>query len=617
MSIMERNENLRNIAIIAHVDHGKTTLVDAIFQQSGLFRADQKVDERLMDTMDLERERGITIAAKNCSVLWKGVRINIIDTPGHADFGGEVERALSMADGAILLVDASEGPLPQTRFVLKKALEAGLQILVIINKIDRQDARPEQVLDEIYDLMIDLDATEEQLEFSLLYAVGRDGIAKKTLAEEGTNLQPLLDTILKEIPGPSHDPSAPFQMLVSDLGYSDYMGRLAIGKVFNGTARSRDRLICMGGKEQNVSLKEVSKLQVYRGMTLVDVDEVQAGDIAVLAGIEDVKIGDTICNWEAPRALPRISVDKPTVSMEFTVNDSPFGGTEGRYVQSSRIRARLRKETLLNVAVEVEETGDRDSILVKGRGEFQLAILIETMRREGYEFCVGRPKVIYRYENGRKMEPLERLMVDCEEQFLGVVTEKLSLRKGKMTNLVNNGRGRVRIEFSVPTQALIGYRDEFLTDTRGTGIMHSLFDGYGKYRGGCPSRFTGSIVSDRGGKAVPYALFNLEPRGRLFVAPGEPVYEGMIVGEHNRGQDIDVNPAKEKKLSNMRAAGKDDNVILSPMKPMTLEQAINFIREDERVEITPLSVRMRKGVLSGQKRHMMRSAQLKKESLGR
>jgi GTP-binding protein len=612
MSTVERNENLRNIAIIAHVDHGKTTLVDAMFQQTGLFRADQKVDERLMDTMDLERERGITIAAKNCSILWKGVRINIIDTPGHADFGGEVERALSMADGAILLVDASEGPLPQTRFVLKKALEAGLKILVVINKIDRQDARPEQVLDEIYDLMIDLDATEEQLEFSLLYAVGRDGIAKRALEEEGKNLHPLLDTIIEEIPGPSHETSAPFQMLVSDLSYSDYMGRLAIGKVFNGTARSRDSLICIGEKEQNVSLK-VSKLQVYRGMTLVDVDEVQAGDIAVLAGIEDVKIGDTICNWEAPRALPRISVDKPTVSMEFTVNDSPFGGTEGRYVQSSRIRARLQKETLLNVAVEVEKNGDRDSVLVKGRGEFQLAILIETMRREGYEFCVGRPEVIYRHENGRKMEPLERLMVDCEEQFLGVVTEKLSLRKGKMTNLVNNGKGRVRMEFSVPTRALIGYRDEFLTDTRGTGIMHSLFDGYGEYRGDCPSRFTGSIVSDRKGKAVPYALFNLEPRGRLLVVPGEPVYEGMIVGEHNRGQDIDVNPSKEKKLSNMRAAGKDDNVILSPIKPMTLEQAISFIREDEQVEITPLSVRMRKTVLSGQKRHRMRGARLNKK----
>jgi GTP-binding protein len=608
-----RNESLRNIAIIAHVDHGKTTLVDAIFRQSGLFRANQETDERLMDTMDLERERGITIAAKNCSVLWKDVRINIIDTPGHADFGGEVERALSMADGAILLVDASEGPLPQTRFVLKKALESHLKIIVVINKIDRHDARPDDVLDEIYDLLIDLDASDDQLEFPLLYAVGRDGFAMKSLEEEGINLHVLLDTILEKIPGPSHDPDAPFQMLVSDLSYSDYLGRLAVGKIFNGTARFRDSLVCIGKKGESIPLK-VSKLQVHDGMELKDVNEVQPGDIAVLAGIEDVKIGDTICNRQTPKALPRISVDEPTVSMDFTINNSPFAGKEGKYVQSSRIRERLLKETLLNVAIQVEKTEDRDKILVKGRGEFQLAILIETIRREGYEFSVGRPEVICRYENGRKLEPMERLLVDCEERFLGVVTEKLSLRKGKMTNLVNNGKGRVRIEFSVPTRTLIGYRDEFLTDTRGTGIMYSLFDGYEEFRGNCPSRFTGSIVADRTGNAVPYALFNLEPRGRLFVVPGDPVYEGMIIGEHNRSQDIGVNPCKEKKLSNMRASGKDDNVILSPIKPITLEQAISFIREDELLEITPLSVRMRKAVLSGQKRHILRSARIKKKA---
>jgi GTP-binding protein len=564
-----------------------------------------------MDTMDLERERGITIAAKNCSVVWKDVRINIIDTPGHADFGGEVERALSMADGAILLVDASEGPLPQTRFVLNKALEAGLKIIVVINKIDRQDARPDEVLDEIYDLLIDLDATDEQLEFPLLYAVGRDGIALKTFDEERKNLHVLFDTILEQIPSPSHDPGLPFQMLVSDLGYSDYVGRLAVGKIFNGTARSRDNLVCIGEDGETVPLK-VSRLQVYEGMELKGVDEVQPGDIVVLAGIEEVRIGDTICNQLAPRALPRISVDEPTVSMKFTINNSPLGGKEGKYVQSSRIRARLLKETLLNVAIQVEETEDRDTMLVKGRGEFQLAILIETMRREGYEFCVGRPAVIYRHENGKKLEPMERLLVDCEESFLGVVTEKLSLRKGKMTNLVTNGKGRVRIEFSVPARALIGYRDEFLTDTRGTGIMHSQFDGYGEFRGDCPSRFTGSIVADRSGNAIPYALFNLEPRGRLFVVPGDPVYEGMIVGEHNRGQDIGVNPCKEKKLSNMRAAGKDDNVILSPIKPLTLEQAISFIREDELVEVTPRSARMRKAVLSAQERHTMRASRMKK-----
>ncbi len=611
MSKLQTNESLRNIAIIAHVDHGKTTLVDAMFRQSGLFRADQEMDERLMDTMELEKERGITIAAKNCSVVWKGVRINIIDTPGHADFGGEVERALSMADGAILLVDASEGPLPQTRFVLKKALDAGLKIMVVINKIDRQDARPEEVLDEIYDLLIDLNATDEQLEFPLLYAVGRDGIAMKTPEEEGKNLHPLFDTILEKIPGPTYDPGAPFQMLVSDLGYSDYLGRLAVGKIFNGTAASNDSLVCIGENGRNLPLK-VTKLQVYRGMLLKDALEAQTGDIVVLAGIEDVKIGDTICNQQSPQALPRIRVDEPTVSMTFSFNDSPLGGREGKYIQFSRIRERLLKETLINVAIGVERTEKQDSILVLGRGEFQLAILIETMRREGFEFCVGRPKVIYRYENGERLEPIERLMVDCEERFLGVVTEKLSLRKGKMTNLVNNGKGRVRIEFSVPARTLIGYRDEFLTDTRGTGIMNSLFDGYGQYRGDCPSRFTGSIVADRSGNAVPYALFNLEPRGRLFTVPGDLVYEGMIIGEHNRGQDINVNPCKEKKLSNMRASGKDDNVILSPIKPITLEQTISFIRDDELVEVTPRSVRMRKAVLSAQKRYAGRGAKVKK-----
>jgi len=408
------NPNFRNIAIIAHVDHGKTTLVDAMFRQSGLFRANQAVDERVMDTMDLERERGITIAAKNCSVLWKGIRINIIDTPGHADFGGEVERALSMADGALLLVDASEGPLPQTRFVLKKALEAGLKIIVVINKIDRSDARPDEVLDEIYDLLIDLDASEDQLDFPLLYAVGRDGIASKTLKEKGANLHLLMDTIISEIPGPSHDAGAAFQMLVSDLGYSDYMGRLAVGKIFNGSARSRDALACINEKGEPTPLK-VSKLQVYDGMALKDVEEVQAGDIVMLAGIEDVKIGDTICHRLNPRPLPRIHVDEPTVSMKFAINDSPLGGKEGKYVQSSRIRERLLRETLKNVAVQVEEARDRESMLVKGRGEFQLSILIETMRREGYEFCVGRPEVIFRHENGKKLEPMERLMVTKRE----------------------------------------------------------------------------------------------------------------------------------------------------------------------------------------------------------
>ena len=604
------NHSLRNIAIISHVDHGKTTLVDAMFRQSGMFRDNQQIKERVMDNLDLERERGITIAAKNCSVTWKGVRINMIDTPGHADFGGEVERAISMVDGAVLLVDASEGPLPQTRFVLKKALDARLKIIVVINKIDRPDARPADVLDEIYTLFIELNATDEQIDFPLLYSVGREGVAQRTLQEQGHDLHLLLDMILEEIPSPAYNPEAPFQMLVSDLGYSDYVGRLAIGKVFHGTVKSRDSLVCLGPAGETRPFQS-TQIQVHDGTRLRDMDEVQPGDIVVLAGIEEVKIGDTICSGERPSALPRITVEEPTVAMKFTINTSPLAGRDGSYVQASRIHGRLLKEARRNVAIQVEKGEDRDSSLVKGRGEFQLAILIETMRREGYEFCVGRPKVIYRYEEGRKLEPIETVLVDCEERFLGVVTEKLLLRKGKMTTLVNNRKGRVRMEFSAPARALIGYRDEFLTDTRGTGIMHSLFAGYEDFRGECLSRFTGSIVADRSGRSVPYALFNLEPRGRLFVVPGDPVYEGMIIGEHNRGEDIDVNPCKEKKLSNMRTAGKDENVILSPVKALTLEQAISFIRNDELVEVTLLAIRMRKAVLSAQKRHVMRSPRIK------
>ena len=612
---MKQNQTIRNIAIIAHVDHGKTTLVDAMFRQSGLFRENQQVDDRIMDNLDLERERGITIAAKNCSVVWKDVRINIIDTPGHADFGGEVERALSMADGAVLLVDASEGPLPQTRFVLQKALNAGLKIIVVINKIDRRDARPEEVLDEIYDLLIDLNASDEQLEFPLFYAVGRDGIAKKELDEPGENLHPLLDAIITEIPGPSYDSETGFQMRVSDLGYSDYVGRLAVGRIFNGSVTASDQLIRIDEKNSRLPLK-VTKLQVYDGMTLRDADRVSPGDIVVLAGAEDVEIGDTICTPDMPRPLERIRVDEPTVSVSINVNDSPLAGREGRYVQSARIRERLIREARINVAIEVEESGERDSMTVKGRGEFQLAILIETMRREGYEFCVGRPEVIYKFENGKKLEPIERLWVDCDERFLGSVTEKLAERKGRMTGMTNNGNGRVRLEFSVPSRALIGYRDEFLTSTRGTGVMHSQLIGYEPFRGDWPSRPTGSIVADRAGRAVPYALFNLAPRGRLFVLPNDPVYEGMIVGEHNRGTDIDVNPCKEKKLTNMRAAGKDEHIVLSPIQPPTLEQAIGFIREDEWVEVTPKSIRMRKAVLPAHKRHLMRAAAHKKRQAG-
>lgn len=600
------NENIRNLAIIAHVDHGKTTLVDSLLRQSGVFREGAQINERLMDNMDLERERGITIAAKNCSVIWKNIKINIIDTPGHADFGGEVERALSMADGALLLVDASEGPLPQTRFVLKKTLEMRIPVIVVINKIDRHDARCDEVLDQVYDLFIDLDATDKQLDFPVLYAIGKDGIAQKSLNEPGKNIHILLDTIIEKIPSPVYDPSEPFQMLVADLGYSDYLGRLAVGKIFHGKAKSNDALICIGEGGSRTHLK-VSRLQCFEGVSLKEVDMATPGDIVVLSGVDNVKIGDTICTGQAPKCLKRITVEDPTVFMKFTINTSPLVGKEGKIVQSSKIRERLYKETLRNVAIHMEETGDQETFLVKGRGEFQMAILIETMRREGFELSVGRPQVIFKYENGEHLEPIEHIFIDCDETFLGVVTEKLSIRKAMMTNLVNNGRGRVRIEFSVPARSLIGFRDEFLTDTRGTGIINGYFEGYGPFRGDFSTRFTGSIVSDRKGFAVAYALFNLEPRGQLFVVPGDPVYEGMIVGEHNRDNDINVNPTKEKKLSNMRAAGKDENIVLAPLRPMTLERALHFIREDELVEITPKAIRLRKTILSAQQRHMKRN----------
>ncbi len=603
---MQRNDNIRNIAIIAHVDHGKTTLVDAMFRQSGLFRPGQEVSERLMDSMDLEKERGITIAAKNCSVRIDGVKINILDTPGHADFSGEVERALSMCDGAVLLVDASEGPLPQTRFVLKKTLEKGLKVIVVINKIDRRDARPDEILDEIYDLFIDLDADDEQLDFPCLYAIGRDGVARESPDSGEKDLGLLFKTILKEIPGPAHDPGAPFQLLVSDLGYSDYLGRLAIGRVFNGRVDFTDPLVLVGENEKQTGFR-ATKLQSYEGMSLEEIQTAEPGDILVISGVEDVKIGDTVCRKDAPLALKRVTVDEPTISMEFTINTSPFAGTEGKIVQSGKIRERLLRETLQNVAIRLEQTADRDSFIVKGRGEFQMAILIETMRREGFELSVGRPSVIYREENGKKMEPVEKVFVDCGETFLGVVTEKLSARKGRMTNLVNKGSGRVRAEFSIPSRSLIGYRDEFLTDTRGTGIMNTLFDRYEEFRGEFKTRFTGSIVADRTGKGVPYALFHLEPRGRLFIAPGETVYEGMIIGEHNKEGDINVNACKEKKLTNMRASGKDDATICAPVQPMTLERAVNFIRDDELVEVTPVSIRLRKRVLSASQRYVLRN----------
>ncbi len=599
------NSKIRNIAIIAHVDHGKTTLVDAMFKQSGVFRQGKKIDERVMDSMDLERERGITISAKNCSVVLSGIKINILDTPGHADFSAEVERALSMVDGAILLVDASEGPLPQTRFVLKKALQAGLRVIVVINKIDRADARTMEVLDEIYDLFIDLDATDDQIDFPVLYAVGRDGIAKNEPDDEASDLAPLFKTILSEIPPPSFSPEEPFQMLVSDLGHSDYTGRLAIGKIANGKVSSKNELVLIGKNGTPAKIK-VSSLQTYEGPSLCTATLVEAGDIAVVSGTDTFEIGDTICTKEFPKALSRITVDEPTVSMLFTISDSPFAGLEGKYVQSSRIRERLEKEALANVAISVKDTKERDSFVVQGRGEFQMAILVETMRREGFELCVGRPEVIFKTgENGEKTEPIESLHVDCEETFTGVVTEKLSMKKGRLLNLVNK-RGRVNMEFSIPSRSLIGYRDEFLTDTKGTGIMNSIFSGYEPFRGEFPTRRTGSLVSDRKGKAVPYALYNLEPRGRMMIIPGTPVYEGIVIGEHSKDKDLDVNPCKEKKLTNMRASGKDEQTICSPVKPLTLEQALNFVNADELVEVTPLSIRVRKRMLSKQRRYLNR-----------
>lgn len=601
MKNLSTNEKIRNVAIIAHVDHGKTTLVDFMLKQSGTFREGQELADRMMDSMDLERERGITIASKNCAAYYKGVKINIIDTPGHADFGGEVERALKMADGAILLVDSSEGPLPQTRFVLKKALEAHLKIIVLINKIDRKDARPQEVLNEIYDLFIDLDADDAQIDFPVLFAVGREGIAQKNLKEQGKDLSPLFEAILDEIHPPSYDPQEPFQMLVTNLSYSDYLGRLAIGRVFNGSVKKNERMVRVGKDESPVPLK-IASLQVYQGLKFQEVSEVNPGDIVILSGIEKVEIGDTICSLEKPKPLQRITVDKPTVAMKIMINTSPFSGKEGKFVQSRKILERLHKETLHNVALMVEETDSADSFIVKGRGEFQMAILIETMRREGFELGVGRPQIIFKEENGQRLEPIEHLFVDIPEDFIGVISEKLAMRQGKMINMVNHGTGRVRLEFSIPSRGLIGYRSEFLTDTKGVGLLNSYLEGYEPFRGEIKSRVSGSLVSDRQGETVPYGLFHLEPRGALFVGAGVPVYEGMIIGEHNRENDLNVNPCREKKLTNIRAAGKDESVVLTPTLPMTLERAIEFIKEDELVEVTPKSIRLRKATLRANQR---------------
>jgi GTP-binding protein len=603
MSIPDKNRNpgTRNIAIIAHVDHGKTTLVDAMLKQSGIFRLNEEVADRVMDSNELERERGITILAKITGVVHDGIKINIVDTPGHSDFGGEVERALKIADGVLLLVDASEGPLPQTRYVLSKALEAHLTPIVVINKIDRPDARPDEVLNEIYDLFIDLDAEEDQLDFPVLYAISKQGIARKSLDDPSTDLRPLFDAILEHIPHPAGDQEEVLQMLVANLDYSDYLGRLAIGRVFEGTLRLGDEVaICKIDGE--IHKTKITKLYSFEGLKRVDETIGHPGDMLAIAGVEGITIGDTVTSAETPRPLPRIQIDEPTIAMTFTINTSPFSGREGQFVTSRNLRDRLDKELLTNVSIRVEEAGGPDAFKVMGRGELQLAILIEMMRREGFELMVGKPEIVTKTIDGKIHEPTEHLVVDCPESFLGVVIEKLGARKGKMHKMVNNGSGRVRLEFHIPSRGLIGLRSEILTDTRGTAIMNSLFHGYIEWQGEIESRPTGSLVADRAGKTTGNAIYNLQERGEIFVAPGTEVYEGMIIGENAREKDLDVNIVKEKKLTNMRASTSDEAIRLVPPKIMNLEQAIEHIRSDEMVEVTPQSIRLRKKILKSNMR---------------
>ena len=592
---------IRNIAIIAHVDHGKTTLVDAMLRQSGIFRANQAVVERVMDSNDLERERGITILAKNTAVFYHETKINIVDTPGHSDFGGEVERALRMVDGVLLLVDASEGPLPQTRYVLQKALQAHLPPIIVLNKIDRSDARPEEVLDEVYDLFIDLDAAEDQLSFPVLYTNAKTGVAHRKLGDTSTTLEPLFDAILKAIPAPTGDPAAPLQAQVTNLDYSDYLGRIAIGRVFNGTLQ-RGREVGVAKLSGVVSPTVITKLFTFRGLERDEAQEVACGDIVAIAGVEGIQIGETVTDLERPTPCEPLTIDEPTLAMIFTVNSSPLAGREGNFVTSRDIRERLQKELLTNVSIRVEDSGATDSFRVLGRGELQLAILIETMRREGYELMVGKPEIVVRVENGRRLEPLERLVVDCPEPFVGVVMETLGSRRGELAKMVNHGSGRVRMEFKIPSRGLIGLRGQLLTDTRGTALLHSLFDGWTEYGGELASRPTGALVADRAGKTTAFALWNLQERGELFVGPSEEVYEGMIVGENSREADIDVNITKEKKLTNMRASTADEAIRLVPRRVLTLENAIEFIAEDEFVEVTPKSIRLRKKVLDAKQR---------------
>ncbi|HXY52350.1 MAG TPA: translational GTPase TypA [Terriglobales bacterium] len=598
---------IRNIAIIAHVDHGKTTLVDAMLKQSGTFRANETVVERVMDSNELERERGITILAKNTAIFYRDIKINIVDTPGHSDFGGEVERALKMVDGVMLLVDASEGPLPQTRYVLGKALAGKLPPIVVINKIDRSDARPREVLNEIYDLFIDLDAQENQLEFPVLYTNAKAGTASKEMNARAQDLQPLFATIVDTIPAPQGDAAGPLQILVANLDYSDYLGRLAVARVFNGTMKTGEEV---GIAKRNGSLEKtrITKLFSFSGLKRVDISETELGDIVAVAGVEGIAIGETITAAENPEPLPPILIDEPTIAMQFTVNTSPFAGREGTYVTSRHLRERLQKELLTNVSLRVEESDSTDSFKVLGRGELQLSILIEMMRREGYELMVGRPEIVTKRIDDKLMEPVERLTIDVPEEFVGVVMEQLGARKGEVANMHNHGYGRVRIEFRVPSRGLIGLRSQLLSDTRGTIVMNSLFDGYTAWQGEIAHRLTGALVADRPGVTTSYALYNLQERGELFVGPGVDVYEGMVIGENAKDNDLDVNVVREKKLTNMRASTADEAIRLVPYRNLNLEQAIEFIAEDEYVEITPKSLRLRKKILRSN--HRKKSAAL-------
>ena len=599
-SDMETNK-IRNIAIIAHVDHGKTTLVDAMLKQAGTFRENEQVVDRVMDSMDLERERGITIMAKNTAVRYGDYKINIVDTPGHADFGGEVERVLKMVDGVMLLVDAAEGCLPQTRFVLRKALEAGLPAIAVVNKIDRQDARPKEVVDEIYELFLDLDATDEQIEFPILYAISRAGVAKKQLDEESTNLKPLFDQIIETIPAPEPLRSDSLQLLVANVDYNEYVGRLAIGRIFSGEL-ARNQEIGIARRDGSLLKTRVKELYVFEGLKRETADSAAAGEIVALAGVEDINIGETITSADNPQPLPVIAVDEPTIAMVFSVNNSPFAGTEGQFVTSRQIKERLDREVLGNVAIRVEETNSPEQFRVSGRGELQLAIMIEMMRREGYELQVSKPEVITRRVNGEVHEPIEQVVVDCPEEFIGVVTEAMGRRKGQMTRMVNHGTGRVRMEFEAPSRGLIGFRGEFLTETKGTGLLNTLFHRFDRWMGEMKGRGTGSLVADRMGESTTYALYNLQERGTLFIRPGTRVFEGMIIGENARAVDLDVNGIKEKKLTNMRASGSDEAMRLVPVKDLSLEEALEFIADDELVEVTPKSIRLRKRVLKANER---------------